>query len=149
MQAATFELYEILGIFIPLIVTNCAVLGRAEAYACKNPVGASAWDGAATGIGFLWVLVLVGLIREILGQGTLFANMHFLLPFWPETLYFSLGSAYQPFLLAALPPGAFITVGVLIACKAHIDGRIKQRQQAAKTPIIAGSKRVRVTGPIR
>lgn len=148
MQAVTFELYEILGIFIPLIVTNCAVLGRADAFACKNPMGLSAWDGAVTGFGFLWVLVLVGMIRELLGQGTLFANMHLLIPLWPDTAFFSLGPNYRNFLLAALPPGAFITVGVLVAIKSMIDRWLTRRAAARKAPVVAGSKRVRVTGNI-
>lgn len=148
MQAVTFELYEILGIFIPLIVTNCAVLGRADAFACKNPMMLSAWDGAVTGFGFLWVLVLIGMIRELLGQGTLFANMHLLLPFWPEQAFFSLGPNYRQFLLAALPPGAFITVGFLVAIKSMIDRWLTRRATARKTPVATGSKRVRVTGTI-
>jgi len=148
MQAVTFQLYEVLGIFIPLIVTNCAVLGRADAFACKNPVGLSAWDGAVTGFGFCWVLLLVGMIRELLGQGTLCANMQLLLPFWPESAHFSFGPNYRQFLLAALPPGAFITVGVLVALKAGIDRWLTQHANCKKTPIVAGSKRVRVTGQI-
>lgn len=148
MQAVTFELYEILGIFIPLIVTNCSVLGRADAFACKNPIGLSTWDGAVTGFGFLWVLVLVGMIRELLGQGTLFANMSLLLPAWPESVMFSFGPNYRNFLLAALPPGAFITVGFLVAIKTMIDRWLAQRAHARKAPVVAGSKRVRVTGNI-
>ncbi|MEJ2682621.1 MAG: electron transport complex subunit E [Gammaproteobacteria bacterium] len=148
MQAFTFELFEILGIFIPLIVTNCAVLGRAESFACKNTPGLSAWDGAMTGLGFLWVLVLVGMIRELLGQGSLFANMALLLPIWPDTWSFSLGSQYRHFLLAALPPGAFFTVGFLIAIKHQIDHTLAERAKQRRTPVVAGSKRVRVTGPI-
>jgi len=149
MQAFTFELYEILGIFIPLIVTNCAVLGRADAFACKNPVLLSAWDGAMTGLGFLWVLVLIGMIRELLGQGTLFADMYLLIPTWPETIFYTLGPDYRPFLLAALPPGAFITAGFLVAIKKIIDKQYALRLKTRQAPIVSGSKRVRVTGHIQ
>lgn len=75
MQALTYELYQILGIFIPLIVTNCAILGRADAFACKNGVIPSAVDGLTMGLGFTVVLILLGVIREVIGQGTLFTNM--------------------------------------------------------------------------
>ena len=79
MHAYTYQLYQVLGIFIPLIVTNCALLGRAEAFASKNPVAASAFDGLMIGTGFTLVLVLLGGMRELIGNGTLFSNMHLLL----------------------------------------------------------------------
>ena len=79
MKAFTYELYQILGIFIPLIVTNCAILGRAEAFASKQSVGMAAVDGFMMGLGFLLVLVCLGAVRELLGQGTLLADMHLLL----------------------------------------------------------------------
>jgi electron transport complex protein RnfE len=78
MKAYTYELYQILGIFIPLIVTNCAILGRAEAFASKQPIGMAALDGIMMGLGFLFVLLMLGGLRELLGQGTLFADMHLL-----------------------------------------------------------------------
>ena len=78
MQAFTFELYEILGIFIPLIVTNCTVLGRADAFASKNPVLPAALDGFMMGLGFLVILLILGGMRELIGQGTLFTNMQLL-----------------------------------------------------------------------
>ncbi|MDX5297490.1 MAG: electron transport complex subunit E, partial [Gammaproteobacteria bacterium] len=79
MQALTYELYQILGIFIPLIVTNCAILGRADAFAARNPVGKAALDGFMMGLGFLIVLVILGGLREVIGQGTLLAGMELLL----------------------------------------------------------------------
>ncbi|MEZ5530191.1 MAG: electron transport complex subunit E [Porticoccaceae bacterium] len=148
MQAFTYELYTILGIFIPLIVTNCIILGRAEAFASKHPVGASALDGLMMGSGFCLVLLLVGTIREILGSGTLFANMNLL--FGPMAQNWTLhlfGDDYG-FLVAVLPPGAFLVVGMLIALKNVIDSRIEQRKAAGKIPVTAGSKRVRTTGAI-
>ena len=79
MNAYTFELYQALGIFIPLIVTNCAIIGRAEAYASKNPLSYAAFDGFMMGLGFTVVLVLLGAMRELLGYGTLFAGAELLL----------------------------------------------------------------------
>lgn len=149
MQAFTYELYQILGIFIPLIVTNCAILGRADAFASKNKVLPSALDGLVMGMGFLLVLVCVGAIREVIGAGTLFANMHLL--FGPVARHWELnlfGSDYPGFLLAVLPPGAFLVVGLLIAVKNSIDARIQKRLMANKINTVKGSKRVRTTGQI-
>ncbi|WP_461518832.1 electron transport complex subunit E [Porticoccus sp.] len=148
MQAFTYELYTILGIFIPLIVTNCIILGRAEAFACKNKVAASALDGFMMGSGFGLVLLLIGTIREILGNGTLFANMHLL--FGPMAEHWTLhlfGEGYG-FLIAVLPPGAFLVAGMLIALKNIIDKRIETRRAAKQAPVTSGSKRVRTTGAI-
>lgn len=148
MQAFTYELYEILGIFIPLIVTNCAILGRADAFASKNPVLPSVIDGLMMGLGFMAVLVLLGAIREILGQGVLFGNMDLL--FGPSAAHWRLTvfSDYPDFLFAILPPGAFVATGLLIAAKNLIDANLKARADARKAPVTAGSKRVRVTGKI-
>lgn len=148
MQAFTYELYTILGIFIPLIVTNCIILGRAEAFASKHPVGASALDGLMMGSGFGLVLLLVGTIREILGSGTLFANMNLLFGPMAENWTLHLFGDDYGFLVAVLPPGAFLVVGMLIALKNVIDSRIEQRKAAGKLPVTAGSKRVRTTGAI-
>jgi electron transport complex protein RnfE len=148
MQAFTYELYTILGIFIPLIVTNCIILGRAEAFASKHPVGASALDGLMMGSGFGLVLLLVGTIREILGSGTLFANMNLLFGPMAENWTLHLFGNDYGFLVAVLPPGAFLVVGMLIALKNVIDSRIEQRKAAGKLPVTAGSKRVRTTGAI-
>ncbi|WP_166252528.1 electron transport complex subunit E [Marinobacter salicampi] len=149
MQAFTYELYQILGIFIPLIVTNCAILGRADAFASKNRPGAAALDGFMMGLGFLVVLVVLGGLREMVGQGTLFANMELLLG--PMARDWQLGpvQGYPDVLFMVLPPGAFVGLGLLIALKNSIDNRIAQRRllvtdQAA----IPGSKRVRVTGQV-
>lgn len=149
MQAYTFELYQILGIFIPLIVTNCAILGRADAFACKNAIIPSAVDGFMMGIGFMLVLVVLGGVRELLGAGTLFADMHLLFgesaKAWKLTV---LGADYPGFLVAVLPPGAFLVTGFLIALKNVIDSRIEKRKAALKTKVAKGSKRVRTTGAI-
>lgn len=148
MQAYTYELYTVLGIFIPLIVTNCAILGRADAFAAKNGVLASAVDGFMMALGFTIVLVLLGALRELVGQGTLFSNMELL--FGPTAANWELHvfNDYPDFLFAILPPGAFVGLGLLIAVKNIIDDKLKDREQPAKEPVIAGSKRVRVTGKI-
>ncbi|WP_049721409.1 electron transport complex subunit E [Gilvimarinus polysaccharolyticus] len=148
MQAYTYELYTILGIFIPLIVTNCAILGRADAFASKNPVLPSAIDGLMMGLGFTLVLVTVGAIREILGSGTLFANMHLLFGELAQDWTITLFANYPGFLVAILPPGAFIVTGFLIALKNIIDAKQAQRLAAMKEKPVKGNKRVRTTGTI-
>ncbi|WP_210396055.1 electron transport complex subunit E [Motiliproteus sediminis] len=147
MQSLTYDLYQILGIFIPLIVTNCAILGRADAFARKNPVMPAVLDGLMMGVGFSVVLVLLGGLRELLGQGTLFSDMQLL--FGPEAAGWKLTlfSDYPGFLFAVLPPGAFVGMGLIIAVKNIIDARRKARTERQPQPVEdGGSKRVRVTG---
>lgn len=149
MQAVTYELYLILGIFIPLIVTNCVIMGRADAFASKNSVKASVLDGLMMGLGFTTVLVLLGAMREALGSGTLFADMHLLFGPVAESWKITLVEDYKGFLFAILPPGAFVGLGLLIALKNVIDDHLKK--QAAKTPKTVKpteDRRVRVTGNI-
>ena len=150
MKAFTYELYQILGIFIALIVTNCAILGRADAFACKNRVLPSLYDGLIMGLGFALVLLAVGAIREILGSGTLFADMHLLVGDMGHSWKITLFADYPGFLIAILPPGAFLVTGFLIAAKNVIDNRLENQrkvrrvqQSEAKT-----SRRVRTTGTI-
>lgn len=149
MKAYTYELYQILGIFIPLIVTNCTILGRAEAFASKHSMGPAVLDGLMMGLGFGAVLLLLGALRELLGSGTLFANMDLLFgPMatgWKLTLF---GEGYS-FLVAVLAPGAFILTGLLIAMKNLIDARITARRDALKARPEKGAKRVRTTGVIQ
>ncbi len=148
-QAFTYDLYLSLGIFIPLIVTNCAILGRAEAFARKNPLTESFIDGLMMGVGFTLVLLVLGAMREIIGQGTLFSDMDLLLgPIaagWKVTLI----DDYRGFLFAILPPGAFIGMGLLIALKSIIDNRIKTYQDAHRDRSSVTDRRVRVTGEIK
>lgn len=148
MQAFTYELYEVLGIFIPLIVTNCAILGRADAFASKNGIVASAVDGFMMALGFMVVLVLLGAMRELIGQGQLFGDMQLLFGASAVEWKWVLFDDYIPFLFAILPPGAFVAMGLLVAGKNIIDARIKRRQLKQQEPVIAGNKRVRVTGKI-
>jgi electron transport complex protein RnfE len=110
MEAYVYGLYKALGIFIPLIVVNCIILGRAEAFASKNRLIPSIVDGVGIGLGFTLALFVLGAVREIFGSGAL--------------LGFSLfGESYQPFLLMILPPGAFITLGILLAAMNRFDSR--------------------------
>ena len=141
MQAYTFELYKALGIFLPLIVTNCAIIGRAEAYASKNPLKQATFDGLMMGIGFALVLLVLGAIREILGQGTLFDGAHLLLGDWALALRVEVLQLDNQFLLAILPPGAFIVMGLLIAAKNAIDVKIAQKTPKVEQESI---ERVRV-----
>jgi electron transport complex protein RnfE len=131
MSAWFYDLYKILGIFIPLIVTNCSIIGRAEAFASKNSVGRSFIDGLSMGMGFLLVLVTLGGLREIIGQGTLFAQAHLMFGETARVLTITLIDDYSGFLLAILPPGAFIGLGLLIAVKNAIDNRKQQTQASA------------------
>lgn len=149
MNAFTYELYAILGIFIPLIVTNCAILGRADAFASKNKLLPSAVDGLSMGMGFLLVLVAIGAIRELLGNGTLFANMHLLFGESARDWTVTVIPNYQGFLVAILPPGAFLVAGFLIALKNVIDSGLERREKNRNAqPVKKGSKRVRTTGTI-
>lgn len=128
MNAWMHELYQVLGLFIALIVTNCAVLGRAEAFCLKHPVLPSILDGAGSGIGFTWVLVVIGGIREILGSGTLFAQASSLLGAQFQWLELTVLPGFQGILLAILPPGAFIALGFLLAAKRVLDRRRAERR---------------------
>jgi len=102
MEAWVYDLYQALGIFIPLIVVNCLILGRAEAFASKNPVLNSVLDGVGMGLGFTLGLFILGAVRELFGAGAILGFSIF-------------GAGYQPILLMILPPGAFITLGLLLA----------------------------------
>jgi electron transport complex protein RnfE len=110
MEAYVYDLFKSLGIFIPLIVVNCVILGRAEAFASKQPVHAAAIDGAGMGLGFTLALFVLGAVREIFGSGALLGHSLF-------------GAGYTPFLLMILPPGAFITLGFLLAGMNRLDAR--------------------------
>lgn len=149
MKAFTFELYQILGLFIPLIVTNCAVLGRADAFASKNTPIPAAYDGFIMGFGFMVVLVLVGAVREILGTGAIFADMQLIFGeaarTWKLTLF---GADYPNVIFALLPPGAFIVVGFLIAIKNWVDAKRKERAAALASSEPKISRRVRTTGSV-
>ncbi|MBK1735033.1 electron transport complex subunit RsxE [Halorhodospira abdelmalekii] len=116
------DLYRTLGLFLPLIVTNCAILGRAEAFASRHPVGPAAIDGVAMGCGFAAVLVVLGALRELIGRGTLLAGAEQL--FGPVAAGWTIELVEGDlFLLAILPPGAFIGLALLLALKNRLDDR--------------------------
>ncbi len=149
MQAFTYELYQILGIFIPLITTNCIILGRAEAFAAKNSVAHASFDGLMMGTGFGLVLLALGSVRELLGTGMLLSNMQLLFGAQAASWQIEVFPHYPGFLLAILPPGAFLVLGLLIAGKNYLDARASERAKAVPVPTeVATSRRVRVTGVI-
>lgn len=127
INAYAYGLYQSLGIFIPLIVTNCIVVGRAEAVASKSHVGLAALDGMAIGLGATSVMVVLGSIREIIGNGTIFNGADQLLGPWAKAMRIEVVHFDSPMLLAMLPPGAFIGLGMLLAAKYLIDNKMKQR----------------------
>ncbi len=126
MKAWFYDLFLVLGIFIPLIVTNCSIIGRAEGFASKNPVAASALDGFMMGLGFLIVLTILGMLREVIGFGTILANADLMFGEGAKALRITLSDDYGGFLLAVLPPGAFFGLAFLIVGKNLIEKRIKQ-----------------------
>lgn len=148
MQAYTYELFQILGIFLPLITTNCVILGRADAYASKNSLLPALYDGLMMSLGFMVVLVLLGAIREVVGTGAIFANMELLFGEAAKDWKITLFKDYPQMLVAILPPGAFIFTGLLIALKNMIDMQIKKQQSAKKVAEPKESRRVRVTGNV-
>ena len=138
MNAYMYALYVVLGIFIPLIVTNCIVLARAEAFASKNPVLPSALDGLAMGLGLTAVLAVLGGMREITGKGTLLSGIDLALGDAAKGWVIHVIPDYQGFLLAILPPGAFLGLGLLIAGKNWLKLREERRARgnsSAITPV--------------
>lgn len=136
MNAWFHELYRVLGIFIPLIVTNCAIIGRAEAFASRQPPALAVLDGLAMGAGFTAVLVVLGAGRELIGQGTLLSGAHMM--FGEAARGVELVLADGGFLLALLPPGAFFGLGLLVAAKNVIDARVTRRMAPVPTGVPAG-----------
>ena len=135
-NANLHELYLVLGIFIPLIVTNCIVLARVEAFAAKNPPLHATFDGIFMGIGMLWTLAVLGGLREFIGAGTLFAGIDLVFPGLSPLQV--LPADYPGLLLAILPPGAFILLGCMIAWKNWVEARAAARQQGRTAPLAAG-----------
>ena len=121
MNAWMHEMYLVLGLFIPLIVVNCAILGRAEAFASKNSVLDSMVDAIAVGLGFTLALVLLGGVRELFGQGEFFGIPLF-------------GASYPDMLMFILPPGAFIALGFILAGVNLINRRVQARAKAKPAP---------------
>jgi electron transport complex protein RnfE len=132
MNAWLHDLYLILGIFIPLIVTNCAIIGRAESFASRHNVGRSLLDGLAMGAGFTLVLVTLGGLRELVGHGTLLSQAHLMFGEYGHQLTLTVIDDYRGFLLAILPPGAFLGLGFLIAAMNIINAR-REKKTALET----------------
>ena len=124
-NAFLHDMYLVLGIFIPLIVTNCIVLARVEAFAAKNGLRSATLDGLMMGVGFVWVIALLGAVREFVGQGTLFSGIEMIFPTLSGIQI--LPADYPGFLIAMLPPGAFFVLGLLIAGRNWLDARANQR----------------------
>jgi electron transport complex protein RnfE len=127
LNAFAHDLYKVLGLYIALIVANCAVLGRAEAFAGKSQVGPAAMDGLMMGLGFTFALTTIGGIRELIGAGTLFANAHLLLGSAFAFLETTVIPGYKGYLLMILPPGGFLVLGFLLAGKRILDRRLAER----------------------
>jgi len=119
MAAYSPDLHEALGIFIPLIVVNCIIMGRAEAFASKNPVRLSVADALGMGIGFTWALAVIGAVREVLGAGTLLGAPLF-------------GDAFQPAIMMILPPGGFIVLGLLIGVINLLQRKSRERTRVIR-----------------
>ena len=132
MHAYMYSLYIVLGIFIPLIVTNCIVLARIEAFAGKNPVLPAALDGFAMGMGLTAVLTLLGGIREIFGHGTLLSGLDLALGEMAKGWVITVVPDYHGFLFAVLPPGAFIGLGMLIAGRNYLTLRAEKKSKIIK-----------------
>ena len=132
MNAYLHPLYNVLGIFIPLIVTNCIVLARVEAFAAKNPVTSSALDGFVMGLGLTFVLTLLGAMREFVGKGTVLSGLDLVFGPQAKAFVFQVIPDYPGFLLAILPPGAFIGLGLLVAGRNWIEQR-----RAATQPVVS------------
>ena len=136
MNAWMHEMHKVLGLFIPLIVTNCAILGRVESFASHQPLGKAMADGFFMGMGFTLALVLVGATREIFGSGTLFANASLLLGDSFQFLELTLIPQFDGFLLMLLPPGAFIALGFILAGKRIIDSKLSSNKKDSSPPLV-------------
>ena len=148
VQIYAYPLAKMLGIFLPLIVCNCIIMSRAEIFASKNSPLAAVIDAATYALAFLLVMFCVGLFRELLATGTVFADMELLIP-GLESLQITVIPGYRKFLLVSLPPGAFISIGLLIALKNFVSASLLERSSVQNQIIqYTGSKRVRVTGKV-
>ncbi|MEW6312851.1 MAG: electron transport complex subunit E [Pseudomonadota bacterium] len=139
MHAYLHALYLVLGIFVPLIVTNCIVLARVEAFASKQPTLPAMLDGFIMGLGLTMVLAALGGIRELFGYGTLLSGIDLALGEMAKSWVITVVPNYHGFLLAILPPGAFIGLGCLIALKNHLDARAARKQIASGVAPAVGS----------
>ena len=146
MQAFTWQLHQTLGIYLPLIAANCLVLQHTASVASRSPVSHAATQALITGGGLLGTMLLLGALREMLGSGTLFANMDLL--FGTRATHWELQPFHGQgkFLLATLPHGAFLFAGLLLALKNLVDSRRNASRASAETVPAPGSRRVRIGG---
>jgi electron transport complex protein RnfE len=144
MNAYMHELYKVLGLFIPLIVTNCAILGRAESFASRQTMPASVLDGLMMGLGFTMALMILGATREVLGSGTLFANASLMFGEKFSSIELTIIPDYKGFLLLLLPPGAFIALGFILAGKRVIDARAANKD-SRELPVLNNDMAVGAT----
>jgi len=128
LQSFSYPLYLRLGIFIPLIITNCTLLARAESFASQQPVGAALLDGLIMGAGFALALIILSALREILGQGTLMQGMEFLLGSWARHLEIQVLPQDSAITLVVLAPGAFILTGFCVAIRNWLDSIMKKNK---------------------
>ena len=135
MNAWLHELYLVLGIFIPLIVVNCIVLARVEAFAAKNTPLVAAWDGAMMGVGMVVAIAVLGGLREFIGTGMLFSGIEMVIP-GAQALQL-LPERYPGFLVAILPPGAFLVLGFMIAGRNWLDARAARRATTLSAQAVA------------
>jgi electron transport complex protein RnfE len=142
MNAWMHDLHKVLGLFIPLIVTNCAILGRAESFASKNAALPAVTDGLMMGLGFTLVLITLGAARELLGNGTLFANAELLLGKSLAFMELTAIPDYRGFLIAVLPPGGFLILGFMLAGKRVLDRQLEERRSAARAVTVSKAEAV-------
>ena len=141
IKAFYYDLHLALGIFIPLIVTNCAILGRAEAFASQQPPALALLDGLMMGFGFTFALVIIGGFRELIGHGTLFFQADLLFGSMGQWMTITVFEDYQGLLFVILPPGAFFSLGLLIALKNAIDRKFSQSNDVQSITFVNTLKR--------
>jgi Na+-translocating ferredoxin:NAD+ oxidoreductase subunit E len=134
LEAYAFDLYLRIALFVQIIVTNCMILGRAEAFASRQPVGRALLDATGTATGFALALLLLGTVREGLGQGTLFAGMDLLFGSAAAGWVIALPAGFSGLLLAALPPGAFILAGLLLGSGIALRNHLRDRRNRELKP---------------
>lgn len=146
MNAWMHDLHAVLGLFIPLIVTNCAILGRAESFAWRNAALPAMTDGLMTGLGFTLVLVVLGGCRELVGSGTLFANAKLLLGERFGFMEMTVIPGYRGFLIAILPAGGFLVLGFLLATKRFVESRLARHRAASEARAPADARNAEAMG---
>lgn len=148
VRAYAYPLAQALGIFLPLIASNCVVLSRAQTVAMRHPIGTAALDATVIGCGFLVLLLIVGAIRELFGRGSLFVDMHLIFGDVASDWLWQPFDGHYTLLILSMPAGAFLLLGFLIALKNLLDSWRLPSSESPPEKSEAGSKRVRTTGKI-